>query len=88
LDGDDCHYSNTRTAAILAVRPNIPAALLERNGSHDRRVVPVTTGRLVFVIKDYLMTIGWTECLIILLLVIFIAGLTFRFGFLRGRRRD
>ena len=34
------------------------------------------------------MRIGWTECLIILLVLIIVAGLAFRGGSMRGRRRD
>jgi hypothetical protein len=33
------------------------------------------------------MTIGWTEALIILIVLVFLVGLAFRGGIERGRRR-
>jgi hypothetical protein len=31
---------------------------------------------------------GWTECLIILVVLLIVAGMAFRGGYFRGRRRD
>jgi Sec-independent protein translocase protein TatA len=34
------------------------------------------------------MNIGWTECLIVLVVLICVIGLAFRVGYVRGRRRE
>jgi hypothetical protein len=34
------------------------------------------------------VNVGWGECLIILVVLIIVAGLAYRGGYFRGRRRD